>query len=265
VQYVTLVEAISAVHLSPYVQSPFNARGGLFLVSPPGSFKTTITETLDEFPMTQVISDMNVQTLVRMKELFLSNHIRTLAFSDFGKLYKRHGSVADNMEGILMALADEGFRKASFQNQSSGALPARVTIVGGMTSAFFESKEKDWTDNGFLRRFMFAKYVVDNLEIIEKAANDWRRAMLEGDFAARIPSSRTIPYTIDEHESKMIEYIVRHQYSRIAATVMLRKMFSVWKWKFSKSNPKRAVELLKDFAPCLSKDGGTLVLKEATK
>lgn len=217
---------------------------------------------MDEFSKTQVISDLNVQSLVRMRELFLSGTVSTMAFSDFGKLYKRNGATAENVEGIIMALADEGFRKPSFKSQSSGTIPAQCTIIGGMTTAFFESKEDDWMDNGFMRRFLFAKYIVRNMEIIENAIGEWRRAALAGAFVAKIPSTRSIPYHLEPKEVEYIRYLLRHQMDqRIGSFVMLQKIFCVLKWKFARE-PGRADFILKDFAPCLGKDGGILSLEE---
>ena len=260
-EYATLVEIVSAMHLTRYVQSPFPQRGGLMLVAPPGAFKTTIAETMDEYSATQVISDMNVQTLVGMKEQFLSQNITTLAFSDFAKLYKRHGSVASNMEGIIMALAEEGFRKPSWLPQTTGALPARCAIIAGMTESFFNSKVKDWEDNGFLRRFLFARYIVSNIEIMEDAVSHWRKAVLDGNFSATIPASRTISYTLSREDVRLVTYAIRHQHNKVSASIMLQKIFCVLRWKFA-SDLKKANFLIRDFMPCLSKRGGELILKE---
>jgi hypothetical protein len=260
-KYSTLVEIVAAVHLSKYVQAPFHQRSGLFLVSPPGGFKTTITETMDEFAHTQIISDINVQSLTRMRDLFLSGTVSTMAFSDFGKLYKRHGATAENVEGIIMALADEGFRKPSFKSQATGTIPAQCTVIGGMTTAFFESKTDDWIDNGFMRRFLFAQYKVSNLEIIEDAIGEWRRAALAGAFVPKVPSLRSIPYKLESHEVELIRYYLRHSMERVGSFVMLQKIFCVLKWKFARE-PGKAEFILKDFAPCLSKNGGVLQLAE---
>ena len=260
-EYSTLLEIVAAMHLSSYVESPFEKRGGLMLVAPPNGMKTTITETLDEFPKTHVVTDINVQTLLGMKEIFLGGEILTLAFSDFAKLYKRHGSTAENLEGIIMALAEEGFRKASFQHQSVSAIPARVTIVGGMTTSFYDSKAKDWMDNGFMRRFLWARYIVNGMDVMEDAAAEWRKARLDGDFTVRIPVSRSIPHRVEPKEMKEISYIIRHQSSRVNASITLQKILSVLRWKFQR-HPERPMQIIKDFAPCLGKEGGILYVKE---
>lgn len=234
------------------------------LVAPPGAFKTTITETMDEFSGTQVISDLNVQSLIKMKEHFLSGHISTMAFSDFSKLYKRHGSVSSNVEGIIMALAEEGFRKASFQSQSMSAIPARCAIIGGMTTSFFDSMVDQWDENGFLRRFLFCRYVIEGMDIVEGAINEWRKAEFDMDFVAKIPTNRTIAYKIEKPEIDAITRMLRHQPNRLNASILLQKIYCVLKWKFAKE-PGKAMQIMKDFAPCLSKEGGVLVLRESRR
>lgn len=259
-EYSTLVEIVAATHLSKFVQSPFDSRGGLMLVAPPGAFKTTITETMDEFPSTHIVSDINVQSLIKMKDAFLSNQITTLGFSDFAKLYKRHASVASNVEGIIMGLADEGFRKPSWHaGNPGGSIPARCTIIAGMTTAFFEEHVSQWEKDGFLRRFIFAKYIIEGMEVVEDAVSQWRKAQFDGSFIPKIPSARTIQYGLDKADVELVNYSVRHQPSRSSASVMMQKIFCILQWKFKE---EKARFILQDFAPCLSKDGGILVLKE---
>ena len=263
-EYSSLVEIVSAAHLTKYVQSPFPQRSGLFLVAPPGAFKTTIAETMDEYPSTQVISNLNTQSVNMMKEHMLAGTISTLAFSDYGALYRRHGSVASGVEGVIMALADEGYRRPQWQAQNSPTMPAYCTIVGGMTSAFFDEKIPEWQKNGFARRFVFARYQLNGIETLEDAAAEWRRAELDGSFVPRIPSSRTIQYKLDPKEVEYIRHMCRHiQDGKVNNFVMMQKIACVLKWKFGKEN--KHMQILKDFAPCLTKNGGTLQIREKKK
>ena len=82
-EYMTLVETIAAAHLAQFVESPFSYRGGLFLVAPPGAFKSTVSKTIEAFPKTVVLSDINVQQLVNLKVEILAEAILTVGFSDF--------------------------------------------------------------------------------------------------------------------------------------------------------------------------------------
>ncbi len=189
----------------------------------------------------------------------LGGALTTLAFSDLGALYRRHGSVASGVEGMIMALADEGHRRPQWGPQNVPSMPAYCTIICGMTSAFFDSKVQDWIDNGFLRRFIFARYQVDGIEVLEDAAAEWRKAELDGSFMPRQPVGRTIQYNLDKDEVTQIRHMCRHQASRITPFIMMQKIACVLKWKFDK---KTAMNMLKDFAPCLGKMGGILVIRE---
>lgn len=261
-EYATLVEIVAGMHLAKYVQSPYPQMGGLFLVAPPGGFKTTIAETMNEFPSAQIITDINVQTLVRMKDHFLNSHITTLACSDFQNFYRRHGSVSSHVEGIIMSLVEEGFRRASFQSQQVSGIPARCCIIGGMTPAFFDSKVQEWEESGFLRRFLFAKYIVDGLDILERAIAEWRRACIEGSFVPRLPANRTIEYKLNPSEVEMIRYATRHQFSQTGPFIICQKIYAVLVWKFGHN---KAEQIFKDFAPCLDKAGGVLEINEKPK
>jgi hypothetical protein len=258
--YQTLLEIVAAVHLASTTDSPFDQRGGMFLVAPPGSFKSTITTICHQYRGALILSDVNVQSLVKLKETIQGGEIKTLAFTDFGKLYKRNPAVAANIEGILMALADEGFRRASFQPQSVTAGIAKATIIGAMTSSFYESKVEGWMSSGFWRRFIFATYAVENPDIIQNAIFEQRFARLDGQFVPKqpLPAIR-IPHKLTKEQLEHIDYISRHVMYREGVTVLLEKIYAVLIWKFGTA---KARDIIKDFGPCLSKDGAKLTLQE---
>lgn len=257
-EYDTLLEIVAAAHLSQYVSSMHYSRGGLMLVAPPGALKTTVNDVMNQFPRTFVLSDINMQQIAKMRQYFLSGEIRTLGFSDYSKLYKRNPSVAQNLEGVILALTDEGFRRAAFQTQVPSTILARCTIIGGMTMDFHERMTEQWSANGFTRRFVWARYVLANPELLEEAALDGRIAQLTQAFIPKIPVA-SIPETIDHDEKELIRRITLHVHYKANTIGMLRKMLAVLKWKFGK---RKARGILEDFAPCLSKDGGVLVLRE---
>lgn len=259
-EYETLVEMVAAAHLSQFVDSAFKQRGGLFLVGPPGSFKSTVQNVLDHFPHTLYLSDVNVQSIIKMKPHLISGETRTIAFADFAKLYKRHKATASSLEGILMALAEEGFRRASFEPQTPTVTPAHAVIIGGMTTAFYDEKIHEWEGSGFARRFVWARYVVKNIEIIEEAQFQNRMARLNGHFLPKVPTSHFIPYMLGPVEVTHLKHISRHiMYKSGGCIVMLEKLYCALIWKFGKA---RAKNILDDFAPCLMGDGGVLELKE---
>jgi hypothetical protein len=257
--YSSLIEIVAAVHLSRYVVSPFPNRGGLILVAPAGQLKSTALEVLDSYPDAKIVSDLNVQSLIKLRDDMIAGEVQTLAFPDFEKLYKRHGAVASNVEGILMALVEEGFRKASFQDQRMVAIPARCAVVGAMTLKFYESMITQWADNGFARRFLIAHYRVSNPWKLEDAIKRWQRHELDGSFVSSRPINQEIRYSITPRIEAVIDRSLKHQRSRLTPRITLAKIASVLAWKFPKE-PKRVAAIMNDFAACLGPNGGTLDL-----
>lgn len=257
--YPSLIEIVTASHLSRYVQSQYPQRGGLMMVAPAGQLKSTSVEVLDHYPDAKVVSDLNVQTLIKLRDDIVSGEIQTLAFTDIEKLYKRHGAVASNIEGIIMALVEEGFRKASFQDQRMIAMPARCAVIGAMTLKCYEQHVTEWTDNGFARRFLFLHYHVENAWKLEEAIKQWKRYELDNTYSARVPADRQIPYIVTAKQQVIIERALKHQRSRLSPRIMLQKITAVLNWKFAKE-PKRVEDILKALAEALGPNGAALEL-----
>jgi hypothetical protein len=258
----SLCEIITAVHLSVYVTGPFEQRGGLMLVAPPGHLKTTAAEILQEYERTLVVSDVTVKTLTAMRDDLLGGNVYTLIFSDYGKIHKRHGSVASNIEGIVMGLVGEGFRKAAFSDQRIQALPARAAVIGCVTTKFAEKMEETWLDDGFYRRFLWCRYRVRDPEYLENAIAQWRKAEIDGSLTIRIPSNRTIPYRLEAEDVARLRYDLRFMRDKKLPLMMAQKIMCVLKWKFDKQDPALARNIWKDFAPSLMPDGAVLDVKE---
>src|SRR6476646_6884687 len=130
----SLLEVIDAAHLSYYVESPFPSRGGLMLVGPPGVLKSTfIASGLSDYPSALVLSDLNVQQLVRLRDDLSGGRYTSIGFTEFEKLYQRASSTSENIEGHIKALVEEGFTRASFEDQRMATMSARALVVGAMT------------------------------------------------------------------------------------------------------------------------------------
>ena len=264
----TLCEIIAATHTAYFVKSPIDDLGGLFLVAPSGHLKTTAAEILSEFERTLVISDLTVKSLVSMRGSFLGGHVRTLIFSDYAKIYKRHGSVSSNIEGIIMALASEGFRKPAFSDQRIQSTPARATIVGCMTPEFKEVHDEEWENSGFLRRFLWSYYHIEHPEFLEDALAQWRKAELDGDFTARVPLNHSIRYTLTESEVIKIRHSLRSTSipDKKISLVLAQKILCVLKWKFGNKDEHKPLRIWEDFAQSLEPLNDTILdVKEMHK
>lgn len=258
----TMCEIVSAVHLSRFVESPYEQRGGLMFVSPAGHLKTTAIEVIEDYENAIVLSNVTVKALNAMREDCLSGTIRTIGFSDLAQVYRRHGSVSANIEGVLMSLAEEGFRNPAFADQRIQANPARCAIIGGMTTTFFEQMQEGWLDNGFFRRFIWCRYVLHDSTILTDAISEWRKADLDGEYFYKFPTSKSIPWKLEEKEIGKVRHSLRFQRDLKTPLILALKIFAVLKWKFGKTHPEKPMEVWLDFAESLGKDGAIVYLKE---
>lgn len=260
-RFESLVEIVAAMHLSYEISDQFKQRGGLMFVAPPGQLKTTAIEMVEIFPHARVVSNLTVKTLSTMRQDFLSGQIKTMAFSDFENIYRRHSSVANQIEGVLMGLVDEGFRSPAFSDQRVTVMPARCAIIGGMTVKAYEDRISTWKDTGFARRFLWAKYYAHNrvMKQLERAIIDWKRDNLVNGFSMRIPTG-PIKVNMSEEQSKKILLHLRFQEDMRTPFIVAKKIVSVLLWKFSKDEGK-AWKIWDDFAPALGKDGTELTLE----
>lgn len=256
-KFSTLVEVCGAMHFAYRVSGDVGSqRGGLMFVAPPGHLKTSAIEIVEQFPHAKIVSDLTVKALTAMRQDFISGEISTMAFSDFQKLYKRHGSVSSNIEGIVMALVEEGFRNPAFSDQRVTVTPARCTVIGGMTIKFFEEKISEWMDNGLARRFLWSRYAIKNMDVIDRALIQWKRAELDGGFTMKVPIN-AIPYKLNPTEAKRVLWQLRFQHDRRTPFIVAQRIICVLIWKLGES---KAWSVWDDFVPSLSKEGTTLVI-----
>lgn len=254
----TMVEICAAMHLAYDVEGDFKQRGGLIFVAPPGHLKTTAIEIVEQFPHARVISNLTVKSLNAMRQDFISGTLRTMALSDLENIYRRHSSVANQIEGVLMGLVEEGFRNPAFSDQRTSVIPARCTVLGAIAIKSYEERISVWLDSGFARRFLWSKYYADPkvLTALEKSITEWKKNSLINGFNIKIPLT-PIRMLVNEEQSKKILWGLRFQPDQRTPFVLAKKIVSVLLWKFGKE-PNRAWEIWDDFVPSLGKDGTIL-------
>lgn len=256
-RFSTLIEIVSAVHLSPLVANGDvgEERGGIILVAPPGHLKTSAIEYLDQFPKTKMISNITVGKLNDLRESFIAGEIKTIAFPDYDMIYKRHGTVSSQVEGILMSLTGEGYRQGGFFDQRVNVLKSRVTVAAGITLKCYESKIPEWLDSGFARRFLFSRFRVVNPEKMEAALAKWKRAQLDGDFVMKVPMvGKSIPHSLTNAQAERVLWELRFQHDRKIPFILAQRIISVLNWK----HPKHGWKIWNDFSTSLGKDGAEI-------
>lgn len=225
------------------------------LVAPPGQLKSTLIKlALEDYPDALLLSDMNVNTLTALKNSLLDQRYVTLGFGEFEKLYQRNPATAANIEAHVKALIEEGFARASFEDQRVPVMPARCAVVGGITPSLYSRKFTQWQENGFARRFLFCSYTLANPDAIMDAISVWK-AISFGKVMAQIPVPKKIPYNITKEENAILKRSILNQPNHETPFVIVKKIFCVLKWRY---NARKAMDIYQDFSECMQSKGAFL-------
>lgn len=244
------------------VDSPFKQRGGIMLIGPPEALKTTsITNVLNNHYDALVVSNINIQTLMKLRSDFRSGRYSTLAFTEFGALYARRADSAANLEAALHQLVEEGFTSPSFVDQRISVGKSRSLVIGAMTQSFYEFKFQGWMESGFLRRFVWCNIAVTNSYLLMDSIQ--RNQPLDlGKFKTQSPGNQFVPMHATEEENKALRVALKDQVGTTTPFVLMKKILSVLHWKYDSENKEKAFAIVQDFLPCLSKEGTEISLKE---
>lgn len=253
----SLIELLDVAHLTQYVDHPLPHRGGIMLVGPPESLKTSLLDKgLGIYNDALLISDLNARQLGDLKGDLSAGRYQTLAFREFSKLFERDSRTAQHLLGNLRALADEGF-KPTFSDPRSASTLARALVVAAMTEDFYGKHFEQWEKSGFLRRFIWVVFQVKNISKAKEAMLDKRALTLDG--IMRKAPVRNIPYEMTGKDKQLVNMLLRDQRGITTTALLLSKMIAVLKWKY-KDEPARIEILLQDIHPSLTKNGGVLIL-----
>lgn len=251
----SMIEVLSAFHQSKYVVGDFEQRGGVMICAPPGALKSTIIKlSLEDYPDALLLSDLNVNTLTQLKNSLIDGRYNTLGFGEFEKLYKRNPATAANIEAHIQALVEEGFSRASFEDQRLPTFAARCAVVGGITPSCYAKRFNGWLESGFGRRFMFCSYTLANPDAIMNAIERWKHISF-GKVILTAPGNKKIPYSIEQNEHRMIKRAISNQPTHEGPFIMCKKILCVLKWRH---NRKKAMDIFLDFAECLESKGAAL-------
>lgn len=252
-----MLEAICAIHMSSYVDSPVKDRGGLILVGPPGVLKTSFLDIVeDNYHNAISASNLNTTTLLKMQQQFHAGTMRSLILPDIQAIYAGDPRTSGRLEQALMQLAGEGNRGASWQDARHQRFKSRCTIFGAITIKHYEKMAPGWEDSGFLRRFLWSAYTLSEPDILMDAIQDWRRADIGSIRVPALPSGRSIPDTLTTDERRQIRNWLKHQPGphEIQFTLLCRAT-SALRWHYANRRIKKnAIETMREFARTLSKD-----------
>lgn len=251
-----LIELIDAANLTSYIESPFPQRGAMMLVGPPSVMKTSIIKTaLYEVPKTLYLSDLNVNSLMSIRESLISGRYTTIAFPEFEKLYARKADTASNVEATIKQLIEEGFTRASFEEQDAISYTARAFVIGAMTYSFYSSRIGRWRESGFKRRVLWLGVRLNDPDKIMDAVRKWARIELDG--IPRLYPADHIPFNVTEKESEYIEKMLEGQWE-VTPYVLLKKILAVLKWKYATTQPEKPMHLFHQLRPLLNNQLGEI-------
>lgn len=258
-QIKSLIEFLDAAADSKFVSGPFQESGGIMLVGPPGTFKTTIIEAaMEDRPEALILSDLNVQQWMKMKDEFVSKRYTTIAFPEFEKIYQRHPATSSNLEGIIKALISEGYGTGPGGDPRMPRLKARACMIGGITTDCFERHYEDWQKNGFLRRFIWMLVSIKDPNLIIEAIRRWEK--IDFGRVSFKPANREIKLNVSNRTSHIIEKAMKSQPGlHGTAYVLMKKISAVLEWKYQSTS--KANDLLRDISKSLSKNGDELEIE----
>jgi hypothetical protein len=264
--YRVLIEALCAAHLSSYVESEFQDRGGIILVGPPGVLKTTFLSVLDRQYFDAVgISDINAKTLALLKNQIAAKSIRTLVITELRKLYERDPRTAGNVEGTLRAMVAEGFHAAGFEDARINRTAARCVVVSAVTPEMQEEYFAHWEESGFGRRFLWPLIVMKDPGVLDRAVENGKVLR----FRVQVPrpplEGQKIPDLTTRRERREIRGFLKSQPGggvHNLQQLLLVKMLAVLKWWYieHRRSGREAFRTIRAFAQSLQDGGVELVV-----
>jgi hypothetical protein len=264
-----LVEVMCAAHLGNMVESPFSERGGIMLVGPPGVLKTTFVSVLDQtYQDAVMMSDVNVKSLVQLRDVIAQGRVTTLVFPELAKLYERADVTSMNVEGTIRALAAEGFTAASFEDSRVNRLTARAMIIGAMTPAVVTKHFPNWEESGFNRRFLWALIRLSDPNALERSAVAWERINFRMAHVPLPPLNGKIPNKTTIRERNQLLAMTKYQPGGDHAiqVQLLIRIAAVLRWWYAETGQARnAIDTVAAFAPALGKTGVTIDLPQGAE
>lgn len=260
------IEMLSAAHLSHRVASPFEERGGLMLVGPPGTMKSSFLGELDtQYHDALTLTDLNAKSLVQLRDRIAAGSINTLVFPEYGKIYERKDDTAMNLEGAIRALVQEGFTAAAFENSGINRLHARAMVIGALTPTTQSNRSQGWEESGFSRRFLWVLYRLENPDLLEESILEWRRLRVRAPVLPQLPSmNEKIPNNTTRSDREVLRRLVKYQPGGSATQhlQLLTKMLAVLQWWYDLTgNPRNPLEVMESFGVLLGKGGGLIDLE----
>ena len=247
----SLLETLHAAQHTWLVEGPWDERGGILLVAPPGQLKTTLVYTLDNYSDALCCSDVNIHSLKSIRDSVLGGRYHTIAFGEMEKLYARNPATAANIEAHLKQFVEEGLRHFSHEDSSAPIMPARCMVIAGITPSALGKMYSIWNESGFLRRFLRIQYTMRDQKTILEAVHAWKKITMT---MPTIWNGRLVlKYNLEDKDSKFVMVLMKDQpYS--TPTILVKRIAVVLK----EIRPDTWRDILRDIGPSFGKNGAML-------
>ncbi len=229
-------------------------------VGPPGVLKSTFLDVLDEFHNAAIISNLNTTTLMQMQGDFISGNTRTIAIPELQAIYKGDPRTSARLEQALMQLVAEGHRGTSHQDTRRQKFKSRAMVYGAMTPKFFDRMSNGWEDSGFLRRFIWCSYTLQDPDVLMDAITQWKRAEFGGVTIPKVPAQNSIPDSLSIDERREIRTWLKHQPAphEIQFSLLCRATAAL-RWHYAtRKLRKNALDTMREFAATLQKEAAVV-------
>lgn len=248
-----MLHFLHAAHHSWLVESPWEERGGVLLIAPPGNLKTTMVFSLEMYAEARCLTDINIRTMKPIRDQIIGGRYRSLAFAEMEKLYARNPATAANVEAHIKLFVEDGLRHFSHEDPTAEIMPARCLVIAGITPSTFGAQITAWRESGFLRRFLRIQYVLEDEMALIDAIHKWKKIGFElpTEWNGRI----SIPYNLTDADSKFVLGMMRAQ-PDTTPNVLIKKIACVLK----RRTPKSWKKIMIDVAPSLGSNGAMLEL-----
>jgi hypothetical protein len=257
-----LYRILSAAHLTWCIQNvpeAFSQRGGIMLVGPPEQLKSTFVGALGNYGDCLKLSDLNMkQVTAYIRDELASGKYRTLALTSYEKLYKRNLDTSSNLEGVIMALMEEGFGRSATEDSRMFVRTAKCMVVGALVLDEYRRLYSGWLSSGFARRWLWVHFQLANPNLLLDAIVDWK-PVSAGNGMPVLPYGQ-IPWIVEQDELRELRKFLNDQPGKTTPLILLSKIYCVLKWHYRESKVKSydvvAWSVIEDFAESLRVHSG---------
>lgn len=259
------MEVLCALHFASLVVGPIDDNSGLMLVAPSGSLKSSLLMALGNMYSETCVCDSNwyYGKLLKQKALFYNRTRRSLIIPELSSIYAGDPRTGGRMEQMLQQMSGEGSQNTN--STKNDRYEMRAQVFAAMTPEFEKKKEEGW-EEGFRRRFLWVHLAMENDEILLDYLTAWRRAEIELSQPIIEPAQKRIPNMVTYHERQVIRKLLEPQKDfgpNHTRFVFLCRGLAVLKWHYQRVRINRnALDTVKRFAVCLSKDAALLTIPE---